>query len=1145
MHYPKIPLFIVVTGWLLASTGAFSQNTDPAEAEIVEVLSPFEVISEVDTGYAASSTLAGTRLRTELRDVAASIQVVTKDFMQDIAANNVEDLLTYTAGTEVEGLAGNFSGSSFNSGGFQEFNGASRRVQNETRVRGLGAADQTRDYFITDTPLDSYNIDRVEINRGPNAILFGLGRPGGIVNSGLIKALTNRTKSKVEIQTDDQLSGRLVLDHNQVLIQDVLAVRGAALLSNRQYQIEPAYIRDQRYHITATWRPWKNATLRVGGENAEQRSTKPYTTTPMDALSWWFDLGKPVYNPTTGLGSYLGTPPTNPALQPFNPLTGGNSSQISTTNRPGNLTGGFPQNGGLNIVSEDPHSSRLGITGLDPSVQAMEFGNTRGRLTPTGAYANDGLRDLGNPQEFMRQSNVDKPLLYNFWKDQRIMDPAIFDFYNQMIEGPNKREWAFWDTRNITFTQDLGRNAGIEVAYDWQKLESGYVQPLQFRQNTIALDINTHLMDGTPNPNLGRPMTNTAFGFQNSNSAEREAYRASAYYKLDFSEGRSHWLAKLLGSHIFTGSWTSMDREFFGFGARLDTVGNDYPAAKFINSPNDLPAASATNPNRVFNIGSTERQIMRLAYHGPSLVNATSIDGYSFSGVTAIQNLDGASNITARYYERPPNVTTPLPRPLGAWKNGTFSLVPQGEYDFRNTTVGGDHTYEKTTSLAFVANSYWWDDTLVSTLGWRQDKYEGQRAPGTTNGIDGLKITDPEVWMLLPPTEVESTKFNYGLVLHTPPFLRGKLPWGSSVSVTYNKADNFQPTAQRYDIYDNEIAPTGGETEEWSVLLTMFDNKLQLRAIQYETASILSTAQFTEIQNRIVRRLENQTEIVRNTAFRDEVILKGFAAELAAWDTWESSTAAQTLFNTYRFVIPPGPYGASTPNITTQERIGEVVATQDVVAKGYEFDLTYNPTPQWRIALNVAEQKTVNDNTGLQTRSMMDELAPVWGGTAGRLPLNIGTTNDLGTDFASINVDVKKQELLDGGVTPEQRRWRFNAITNYTFKGGPLDNVRIGGAYRWQDKAAIGFPVIVGPDGVNGILDVMNPYLGEEESNFDAWIGYSRRFGEKLRWNVQLNVKNIGIGDNLIAVSTQPDGTIDTPRIATAQTWTLTNTFEF
>ncbi len=1139
---PHIPL-AAFAGWLAATAAALAQTTPapaPSKAETVQ-LSPFEVAAEKDDGYRATSTLAGTRLRTDLRDVAGSISVITKDFMNDIAANNLGDLLTYTAGTEVDGLGGNYSASGFNSGGFQEFTNAMRGTQSNTRVRGLGAADQTRDYFITDAPMDGYNVDRVEVNRGPNAMLFGLGRPGGIINSGLIQALTNRTKTKVETQFDQESSRRFVLDHNYVLKKDVLALRFATLLADQRYQIEPAYLRNERYFLTGTVRPWKGAQFRASTEMAKQTSNKPHTSPPMDSFSWWFAMGKPVYNPTTGLGSYLGIPSTNPALQPFNPLTGASSAQISLTNRPGNLHSGINNNTSLTIVAEDPNSSRLGITGLNPAILAMELGNTRGRLTATGAYANDGMRKLGNPQAYMQQANADKPLLYDFWQDQRILDPQVFDFYHQTLDGPNKREWAFWDARNVSFTQDLGRNAGIELAYDWQKMKNGYVQPLQFRQTTLTIDINTHLMNGMPNPNLGRPMVNTAQGFQSSATTEREALRATAYYKLDFSKGSTHWLAKLLGRHVFTGSGTRQDRDNTGFSSRLDTVGNDYQAAKLINSPNDLPT---DNPNRVFNAGSGERTVVRLSYLGPSLRNASSLAGYSAQGVTALQNIDGATSLTALYYERPPNVTTPLPRPLGTWKTGTFGLVPQGKYDYSNVTTSGQRQFEQVDSLAFVANSYWWDHTLVSTLGWRRDEYTSQRYNGPPIGPDGLRLVSQPA-ILGAPVPFEATKFNYGLVLHTPPFLRRKLPFGADVSLAYNKSDNSSPTAQRYDIYDRPIAPVGGETEEWSTFVSLFEGKLQLRATKYSTTSARSNAQFTEIQNTIVRRLENMAEVVRNTSYRDEVTAKGFGAELAAWDSWEKSPPAQTLFKTYRFVVPTTPNTASNANITTQERIGEVVAVQDTIAEGIEVDLTYNPTPQWRISLNVGEQKTVNDNTGTATRQMMDELKPVWGGTAGRLPLGIGTTNDLGSDYNGINVNVLKQQLLDGGPAPEQRRWRFNGVTNYTFKGGRLNNVRVGGAYRWQDKAAIGFPVIVGPGGT-GIIDVKHPYLGDTESNVDLWVGYRRKvFSDRVTWNVQLNVKNVGRGNELIPVSAQPDGTIASARISTPQTWTLTNTFEF
>ena len=77
-------------------------------------------------------------MRTDLKDLASSLSVVTKQFMNDIGAVNNTSLLTYTTNTEVGGLYGNFAGI-----GNTYINGAAEtatnlvRPQTNTRVRGL------------------------------------------------------------------------------------------------------------------------------------------------------------------------------------------------------------------------------------------------------------------------------------------------------------------------------------------------------------------------------------------------------------------------------------------------------------------------------------------------------------------------------------------------------------------------------------------------------------------------------------------------------------------------------------------------------------------------------------------------------------------------------------------------------------------------------------------------------------------------------------------------------------------------------------------------------------------------------------------------------------------------------------------------
>src|SRR5690606_28986723 len=99
-------------------------------------------------------------------------------------------------------------------------------------------------------------------------------------------------------------------------------------------------------------------------------------------------------------------------------------------------------------------------------------------------------------------------------------------------------------------------------------------------------------------------------------------------------------------------------------------------------------------------------------------------------------------------------------------------------------------------------------------------------------------------------------------------------------------------------------------------------------------------------------------------------------------------------------------------------------------------------------------------------------------------------------------------------------------------------------AVRWQDKVSIGFPVVVVP--VAGpVPDVANPFMGPTDTNFDACIDYSGEVSKRYNWSIHLHVKNIGVGDELIRIWAQPDGSIASYRIAEPQKWTLTSTISF
>src|SRR5256885_16701785 len=84
----------------MAILAAPAPTSSPSKEEAVE-LSPFVVSTQAETGYAATNTLDGSRLNTALRDTPGAISVFTKDFLDDLGATNMEEILRYDLSAEI------------------------------------------------------------------------------------------------------------------------------------------------------------------------------------------------------------------------------------------------------------------------------------------------------------------------------------------------------------------------------------------------------------------------------------------------------------------------------------------------------------------------------------------------------------------------------------------------------------------------------------------------------------------------------------------------------------------------------------------------------------------------------------------------------------------------------------------------------------------------------------------------------------------------------------------------------------------------------------------------------------------------------------------------------------------------------------
>ena len=141
---------------------------------------------------------------------------------------------------------------------------------------------------------------------------------------------------------------------------------------------------------------------------------------------------------------------------------------------------------------------------------------------------------------------------------------------------------------------------------------------------------------------------------------------------------------------------------------------------------------------------------------------------------------------------------------------------------------------------------------------------------------------------------------------------------------------------------------------------------------------------------------------------------------------------------------------------------------------------------------------------------------------------------------------LRAEKALDGTVSPEQREWRTNVTARYDFNEGRLAGLSVGGSLRYQSAIAAGYPTILDEFG-DTVPDVANPRLGPEELNGDMFLRYRTKLGEKIRWTIQLNARNLyrQNGSDDIPVTINPDGAVAVIRIPNERQFFLTNTFSF
>lgn len=155
---------------LASSAAAMTAMAAPSWADEAAAEGAAGTITVLSPQYHSPIITSATRTDTPVRDVPQSITVITRDLINDQAMRSVADVLRYVPGAQVAQGEGH---------------------RDQIVLRGNNS---TADFFVDGMRddvqyyRDLYNVERVEVLKGPNAMIFGRGGGGGVVNRVIKKA---------------------------------------------------------------------------------------------------------------------------------------------------------------------------------------------------------------------------------------------------------------------------------------------------------------------------------------------------------------------------------------------------------------------------------------------------------------------------------------------------------------------------------------------------------------------------------------------------------------------------------------------------------------------------------------------------------------------------------------------------------------------------------------------------------------------------------------------------------------------------------------------------------------------------------------------------------------------------------------------
>jgi hypothetical protein len=1095
-----------------AAKAAVESASAEKDNGVVE-MSPFEVSSAQDRGYLATNSMSGTRLNSKIEDLASSITVVTKQQLIDTAAVDINDIFSYEANTEGMRQYTEFS----LEGGYNE--STTLNPQSSNRIRGLGVANMAVGNFTASStiPIDSYNVDAIEISRGPNANIFGLGGGSGTVNLITAQANLTRDTTQLALRGDSYGGWRTNVDLNRPIIKNKLALRVAGVHEEKGSMRKPAQDDTNRLTAAFTARPFKSTTIRGTFESYRNVFSRANTTMPRDTYSEWRNNGMPVWNPLFGGG-------TAP-IGGWRFLNGTTYTAVSAANEAKDDATGFPKGlkPNLNTFYARPTATiENGVITLYEENRTSTT-NAPGFNGATRYAESDGIRSgaFGIPARTLFQPVA-------------ITNPAEYDYTSINFLSPNYGKDQS-DTYRVELEQFIlntqRHQLAVQLGFYREKVDrfdhafvsrSGGVAPI------VAIDVNEFKFSGAPNPYFLRPyMTGSEPSISYRNELN-DNERATLAYQLDLSGEKSllRWLGK---------------QRFAGYGEFRRTISGSLTARERIVSDNAW---------------ITGNDLLSLANRGTTL------------------------NMSPRYYLGG-KVTDPGPvidyapksprsisgtRPF-TWY-GNSSPTPIVENVTTDSVISsGQKIKNEIRTEGIVWQGFFWNDRIVPTAGWRYDR---------TRQINGRALNSSPTAAtstINPTTRLNDLSYLDDYSLSSWVNNQGRTKTKGLVvkpfrwlNLHYNQSDSFQPANVAYNIYLQLLPNPQSKGKDYGLSLNLFDGKLVAKVNRYQTVQENSRSGPTggSFAQRTFRFFFDTSGPLANY----NAATNSFGNGNDPWDLEQNGTqwilaqnpgmdveaARQAAITKYL-----APVGIDSATIDRVRQLGGngFAEINTVTSTGLEFELVYNPTSYWTMKATAAQQKAIDSQLSqFMNQFFTTNLAylqgikdPITGGNWWTTTIGTSTTGAPYTWYlANISSTLSQSSANAGKPRQQTREWSFSGTTNFRLSGITenkwLKQLSVGGTVSWMDKAAVGYYGITDSDGVIRSYDRTRPIYDKARYTVDLLASYNLRLLNKVRTRLQLNVRNVLEDGRLQPIAYNPDGQAWNYRIIDPRQFILTATFD-